>query len=198
MDTTLILIFVALVVIGGIAFMMFQRRRSQRLHERFGPEYDRAVEDLGGRSKAEAELARREKRVEKLHIRPLSLEQREHFVADWQRVQAEFVDDPGRSINHADSLLAEVMTIRGYPMEDFDQLSGDISVDHPQVMEHYREGHEITSKHRRGEANTEELRQAMIHYRALFEELVTDEEPNTRTAESQKSEQPKSENEERR
>ncbi len=175
MDQT-VLIVIAVVVVALIvaAVVIFQRRRSDHLRSRFGPEYDHALEETGSRSKAEAELAAREKRVEKLTIRPLEPSARQGFIDRWTEVQARFVDDPPRAVSFADALLAEVMTARGYPVADFDERAGDISVHHPRVVEHYRAGHDIAVRHARGEASTEELRQAMIHYRSLFEELVND------------------------
>jgi hypothetical protein len=174
MDPTIIIaaLVVMVLVLGGL--LHFQRHRSDQLRSRFGPEYDRAVKESGGKSKAEAELVEREKRVKSLSIRPLEPNDRARFTRSWQDVQAEFVDDPEGSIGHADSLLAEVMSARGYPVSDFEQMSADISVDHPNVVQNYRTAHEIALRHERGQANTEDLRQAMIHYRSLFEELVTD------------------------
>ena len=168
-------IIVAIVVVAALIIagaLWSRRRRSEHLKDKFGPEYDRAVEAEGGRSKAEADLAEREKRVEKLDIRPLEPEERRQFSQRWTDVQARFVDDPARAVAFADALLGEVMKARGYPVSDFEQRAGDISVDHPKVVEHYRTAHDIAERHGRGEASTEELRQAMIHYRALFDNLV--------------------------
>ena len=176
MDQTLLIVLalVAVLIVAGV--LLFQRRRSEHLKSRFGPEYDHEVEEKGSRGKAEAELARREKRVEKLHIVPLEPAARQQFTERWTDVQAKFVDDPVRAVAYADALLAEVMSARGYPVGDFDQRAGDISVDHPKVVEHYRAGHDVAVRHERGEAGTEDLRQAMIHYRALFDELVGEKE----------------------
>lgn len=168
------IVIVALVVVG---YLLMRRRRSEQLRSRFGPEYDRAVEEKGDRSKAEAELAARERRVEKLDVRPLDPATRRGFMERWSEVQARFVDDPPRAVMFADALIAEVMSARGYPVKDFEQRAGDISVDHPEVVEHYRIAHDIAARHGRGEAGTEDLRQAMIHYRALFEDLVHQEAP---------------------
>ena len=167
-------IIVAVVVIAAIviaALVWSRRRRSDRLRDQFGPEYDRAVEEKGGRAKAEAELAERERRVHKLHIRPLDTSERREFMDRWTEVQARFVDDPPRAVAFADALLGQVMKARGYPVTDFDQRAGDISVDHPIVVEHYRKAHDIAVRHEGGQASTEDLRQAMIHYRALFDNL---------------------------
>jgi len=174
-------IVVAILVIAGIVWS--RRRRSEHLRDRFGPEYDRAVEAKGGRSKAEAELAEREKRVEKLDIRPLEPAERRDFIQRWTEVQARFVDDPPRAVAFADALLGEVMKARGYPVSDFEQRAGDISVDHPKIVEHYRTAHDIAVRHERGQASTEDLRQAMIHYRALFDDLVGAEAPAARQPE---------------
>lgn len=177
MDNTTIII-VAIIVIAAIVggLLLMQRRRTEQLQSRFGPEYERALKEKGDKSKAEAELQEREKRVEKLAIRPLEPGQRERFVEEWQRVQAEFVDDPEHSIRDADSLLQDVMKERGYPVQNFDQVAADISVDHPAVVDHFRTAHDIALRHERGEGDTEDLRKAMINYRALFEDLVTKRE----------------------
>ena len=174
MNPTIIIAVLVVVVLALGGLLYLQRHRSEQLRSRFGPEYDREVKDSGGKSKAEAKLVEREKRVKSLSIRPLEPADRARFTRSWQSVQAEFVDDPEGSIGHADSLLAEVMSARGYPVSNFEQMSADISVDHPAVVQNYRAAHEITLRHERGQANTEDLRQAMIHYRSLFEELVTD------------------------
>ena len=171
-------IVIALLVVAGVAYTVMQSRRRERLRQDFGPEYEREVKAAeGDRSKAEAALLKREKRVEKLDIKPLSPEQRERFVADWQATQAKFVDDPERSIAFADALLADVMKARGYPVEDFEQRAGDLSVDHPHLVQNYRSAHEVAVRHARGEAGTEDLRQALIGYRSLFEELLEVREP---------------------
>ena len=177
MNSTLLIIVavVAILAIGG--WLLYNKRHSEHLRSRFGSEYDHQVEEVGSRSKAEADLAAREKRVSKLTIRPLSPADQDRFLERWTKVQATFVDDPERSVDYADALLAEVMSARGYPVSDFDQRAGDISVDHPNVVQHYRAGHDIAVRHSRGEASTDELRQALIHYRSLFEELVTERQP---------------------
>lgn len=166
------IIVVALILI--VAFVMVSRKReAERLRQAFGPEYDRQVEAAGGsRSKAEAELLKREKRVEKLEIRPLPPAQRNAFMDEWQQVQAGFVDDPEKAIALADALVGEVMKARGYPVDDFEQRAADISVDHPQLVSNYRAAHEIAVRHRQGKAGTEDLRAAFIGYRAMFEELL--------------------------
>jgi len=178
MDPTIVIALLVIVVLALGGMLYFQRHRSEQLRSRFGPEYDRAIKDSGDKSKGEAQLLEREKRVESLSIRPLQPEDRQRFTSSWTDVQAEFVDDPEGSIGHADALLAEVMSARGYPVSDFEQMSADVSVDHPAVVQNYRAAHDIALRHERGEANTEDLRQAMIHYRSLFEELVSDNKPN--------------------
>lgn len=172
--TTIIIIAVVLAVLVVAGFFLMRRRRTEELQSRFGPEYERALKETGDKSKAETELQRREKRVEKLSIRPVDPAQRERFSAEWQRVQAEFVDNPENSVRDADILLQEVMRTRGYPVENFDQVAADVSVDHPTVVQHFRTAHDIARRHSKGEGNTEDLRNAMINYRALFEELVAD------------------------
>jgi hypothetical protein len=175
MDTTTLIIIVLAVLVVALGAMLFmQKQRSGQLRSRFGREYERALEETGDKRKAEAELKQREKRVKKLDVRPLDAADRERFTSDWRRVQAEFVDDPMGAMTHADVLLQDVMRTRGYPVENFEQVAADLSVDHPTVVQNYRSGHDIAVRHRRGEAGTEDLRQAMIHYRELFDELVVD------------------------
>lgn len=172
-----IIIIVALIIIG-VAFMISRRRQGERLKQQFGPEYEHQLRESGGsKAKAEGALLAREKRVEKLHIRPLPTEQRRAFADDWQQVQARFVDDPKRAIALADALVAEVMKARGYPVDDFEQRAADISVEHPGVVQNYRAAHEIALKHSRGQGDTEDLRAAMLGYRSLFEELLHADEP---------------------
>jgi len=162
-----ILIAVAAVVIVAIAvWRLTAQRRTKGLQERFGPEYDRTIGDAKNRREAESRLTAREKRHEQLDLRPLSHSARVRYGSQWEQVQAQFVDSPQAAVTAADSLIQDVMRDRGYPVEDFGQRAADISVEHPQVVENYREGHRLS------EGSTEELRQAMKHYRALFEELV--------------------------
>ena len=176
MDTTLLIVIVAVVAVLALgAWLYSSKLRSDRLRSRFGPDYEHELQEKGSRRQAEAELAEREKRVEKLHIHPLEPAARDGFVERWTEVQARFVEDPPRALAFADDLIAEVMRARGYPVRDFEQRAGDISVDHPKVVEHYRTGHEIAVRHAKGDASTEDLRQAMIHYGALFDELVKPE-----------------------
>jgi len=161
------------IVVAGIAVLLFVRkRRSERLRNRFGAEYDRTVKEEGNQRHAEAQLEKRAERVESFHVRPLASPDRARFVDAWRGIQARFVDDPAGTVVQADQLLGDVMSTRGYPVTDFEQRAADISVDHPVVLENYRAGHEIALRQAEGKANTEDLRQAMIHYRALFEELA--------------------------
>ena len=173
-----IVIAVAVIVVAGIAVWLFiRKRRTERLRTQFGgTEYARAVKEGGSRRQAEAVLDKRTERVEGLHIRPLGPADRARFVESWRRVQARFVDGPGGAVTEADQLLGDVMSTRGYPVTDFEQRAADISVDHPSVLENYRAAHEIALRQTRGQVSTEELRQAMIHYRTLFEELVAEPE----------------------
>jgi hypothetical protein len=174
--TLVIIIGVVLIGIAGIAAAMFLKKyKTERLRTRFGPEYARAVEE-SGRRKAEAGLEQREKRVASFAIRPLAASDRDRYVASWRKIQAEFVDDPKKSVTQADQLLGDVMSTRGYSVSEFEQRSADISVDHPLVVENYRAAHEIALRHASGQATTEDLRQAMIHYRTLFDELVGEPE----------------------
>jgi hypothetical protein len=173
-----IAIVVLLLLAAGIAILYsIQKRRTERLRTKFGgTEYNRAVEEGGNRRKAEAVLDERAQRVEGLHIRPLAVADRARFVESWARVQARFVDGPGGAVTDADQLLNDVMSTRGYPMSDFEQRAADICVDHPLVLDNYRAAHQTALRQSRGEARTEDLRQAMLHYRTLFEELVNEPE----------------------
>lgn len=175
--STLIIIVVAIIAVLAIAaaaYFYWQNRQTKHLQSRFGPEYRRTVEEIGDRRQAEATLHKREARVQKFDIRPLSTEERARYTASWRKIQAEFVDNPKEAVSRADELLGAVMGARGYPVTDFEQRAADLSVDYPGVVQNYRAGHDIALRHRRGEANTEDLRQAMIHYRALFDELAAE------------------------
>lgn len=170
-----LVIAVLVLAVGIAAFVFWQRRRSDELRNRYGSEYDRAVADMG-RRRAESELASREKRVERFHIRPLTPDERGRYVAKWREIQARFVDDPRAAVTQGDVLVDEVMRARGYPIADFDQRIADLSVNHARVVDNYRAARGISVRHRQGEASTEDLRQAMIYYRALFEDLLSAEE----------------------
>jgi hypothetical protein len=176
MELALIIGFAVLVVAGIVAWYSIRKRRTEKLRAQFGAEYERAVKEDGGRRHAEAGLKERTARVESLNIRPLTAGDRARFGESWSRVQARFVDGPGGAVTEADQLLRDVMSTRGYPVSDFEQRAADISVDHPLVMENYRTAHAIAVRQTQGQANTEDLRQAMIHYRTLFGELVGEAE----------------------
>ena len=170
-------ILVALVVVAGILwYFVTQRQRTEALQERYGPEYSRTVHEIGSQRAAEKELIKREERVEHLDIRPLLADQRELFRQRWRGVQATFVDDPAGAIARADALVEEVMKTRGYPVADFDQRAADLSVHHAPVVDNYRGARDIAERHRRGAATTEDLRRAMVYYRALFQDLLEDRE----------------------
>jgi hypothetical protein len=184
-NTTLILVAVAFLVIGGLLAMAVLRfQRSRRLRERFGPEYERLVNEAGDKQQAESELEARLAHVEALDIRPLTADEINGFSLEWQSTQAEFVDEPHASLQKAERLIREVMKIRGYPVEDF-QRAADISVDYPDLVTDYRGLHLIARKEADDEVSTEEMRQAMVHGRALFEELVRPEMPETTTTQKE-------------
>lgn len=168
-------VLIAIAVVGVLAVVVWQalaRRRTGRLQQQFGPEYDRTLSNTDSKRDAEAELQAREERRQQLEIRPLSQAARDRYLQSWQSVQAQFVDDPRGAVASADSLIQSVMAERGYPVDDFDQRAADISVDHPQVVDNYRQGHRLAQASANGGDSTEDLRQAMRHYRALFGDLV--------------------------
>jgi FtsZ-interacting cell division protein ZipA len=167
---TIVVIAIAVVVVVAVLWYGMSRRRTQALRQRFGPEYDRTIREQGKR--AEAVLAEREKRVEKYPIRKLTVDERERFITQWKQVQSRFVDDPKAAVGEADGVVSQLMQTRGYPMSDFEQRAADISVDHPRVVDSYRAAHEIALRHRKGQASTEDLRNAIIYYRSLFDELL--------------------------
>lgn len=164
----------AIVLVALLVWIGRRQRRTETLRERFGDEYDRTLEERGKRDEAEAALEEREARVAKLHIRPLEPGERQAAIVEWREVKAVFVDSPVEAVHHADRLLVSIMKARGYPMADFDRRFEDLTVDHGEVARHYRDGHEITERHRLGQASTEDLRQAMIHFEALFDDLVNE------------------------
>jgi hypothetical protein len=184
MNTTTLIIICSVIVIAIViaaAIILGRKRRSEKLRTRFGnAEYDRAVQQGDSRQHAEAGLDKRTDRVESFHIKALGLGDRGRFVESWSKMQARFVDSPGDAVTEADHLLGEVMSTRGYPVSDFEQRAADISVNYPLVLENYRLAHGIAVHQTNGQASTEDLRQAMIHYRALFDELVS--EPETARA----------------
>jgi len=183
-NSTWLIVAIAVViaaVVIALAWMAQQRRRRVHLRERFGPEYDRTVHAVGTTGRAEAVLAEREKRVAEYHIRALDPAERTRFADAWTRIQAKFVDEPGAAVTEADRLVTEVMTARGYPMADFDRRAEDLTVEHANVVHHYHAAREIAARHARNAASTEELRQALVHYRELFKDLLG-EPPVRRTA----------------
>jgi hypothetical protein len=169
----LVLAVVLAVVLGAIiAWVVMQRQKTRRLRQRFGPEYTRAMNELGGRTKAEAELTKREQRVARLNITPLAPADAARFSKAWNALQSRFIDNPAGVVAEADLLVRELMVKRGYPMGDFERRAADISVDHPGVVTTYRAAQAIAARDERGEADTEELRKAVVHYRTLFDELL--------------------------
>jgi len=170
----LIAIVIAVIVLLAAWFMagyFARRRRTELLQRRFGPEYERAVREIGT-NRAEATLLEREKRVEKLSIRELTPDERERFITEWRLVQLRFVEAPHEAVIDADRLVEQLMATRGYPVTNFEQRAADISVDHPRVVDNYRAAHQIALRHRHGEATTEDLRKAILYYRSLFDDLL--------------------------
>lgn len=178
MDTWVWILIAALVVIAIVAIVAYvaaQRRRREELRQSFGPEYERAVARSGDVRKGESDLMARRERREKLAIRPLSRTSRDNYARSWEQTQARFVDDPSGALGQADALIVAVMTERGYPMDDFETRAADISVDHPDVVQHYRAAHDVSSRlDRHEDVSTEDTRQGFVHYRALFEDLLED------------------------
>jgi len=174
--TQLVLVAVIFLIIGGAVAMALMRvQRTRRLKERFGPEYERAVNEMGDKRQAESELDARLAHVNTLKIRPLTAEEVNRYALEWQQTQTEFVDEPLTALQKADRLIRDVMNARGYPVEDFEQRAADISVDYPELVTDYRGMHLIAVKEAEDEVGTEEMRQAMVHGRALFENLIRQE-----------------------
>ena len=170
MDETALLIIALLVIVGVLVlWFLLRQRRTGSLREEFGDEYDRTLETRGGRSAAERDLEDRKKRVADFTIRPLDADEREYFRREWMEVKALFVDSPREAVLRADRMLKNVLTKRGFPMGDFDRRYEDLTVDHRETARHYRAGHNIAQD---GDATTEDLRQAMGHYEALFDDMV--------------------------
>jgi hypothetical protein len=185
METPMVIVLAVLllVAIGVAAWLYLQKRRSDGLRQTFGPEYDRARQDHPDQRSAERALEERKERVEQLRIRALMPDERDRFADRWRLAQAQFVDEPAGAARVADALVGEVMQARGYPVGDFEQRAADVSVDHPRVVEHYRAAHTIVLATEGGPAaahDTEDLRQAFVHYRALFDDLLEVEAPAPR------------------
>jgi hypothetical protein len=174
MDTHILVpvLILVIILIVAAAVIVSRRRKSDQLKQQFGPEYERAVKQHGDARHAEAVLAEREKRVNSFSIRELAGPDRERFAEQWAAVQRRFVDDPATAVTEADTLVTQVMNARGYPMGDFEQRAADVSVHHPAVVQNYRAAREIVVRHARGQSTTEDLRQAMVYYRSLFDELL--------------------------
>ena len=171
-QTWIILAAVVALALVAVGVWFYRKKQSHRLREHFGPEYDRTVNELNSRTKGESELKAREKRVERLDILPLAPPEAARFSEAWQALQGRFVDNPKGVVVQAEQLVRELMEKRGYPMGDFDRRAGDISVDHPDVVANYRSAQAIAVRDQQGSADTEELRKAVVHYRALFDELL--------------------------
>ncbi|WP_232662276.1 hypothetical protein [Pseudonocardia sp. TRM90224] len=175
--TVLIIVIVLVVLVAAAAFVLMRRRRSSQLQEQFGPEYERSVEETGDRRAAENQLAERRKRHSQLDVRELRPEERERYAASWDQVQRGFVDDPRTALHDADRLVVEVMRTRGYPVDDFDRRAEDISVEHPDVVQHYRDASRVRTASESGEIDTEQQRQAVTSYRSLVHALLGDARP---------------------
>lgn len=176
---TMIAIVVGVLVLAALAWLVSQRKRSEQLRARYGPEYERTVNELGDKRRAESELVKRQERVAAFEIRALSAQQLNGYLEQWRAAQTHFVDDPKRAVLDADALVDEVMLARGYPMSEFDQRVADLSVHHPRVVDNYRSARDIAQRHKAGKATTEDLRRAMVYYRDLFQDLLEDREHET-------------------
>ncbi len=179
-----VIAILVLIVVALIAYTLSQRRRSEELKSKFGPEYEHAVQTYGNQQRAEQELEAREKRVQVLDIHPLTPDERARFAESWRQVQSKFVDDPSAAIAQAQDLLKQVMQARGYPMGDFEQRAADISVNYPDVVSNYRRARDLGQADKQGKATTEDLRQAMVLYRKLFDDLL--EAPSNQKTEKEK------------
>ena len=181
---TIVLIILVLVVLAAVVFGVRAGRR-KRLQSAFGPEYDRAVADTGNRTEAEKELRERERRHAELELKPLSPESQAKYAAAWEEVQIQFVDNPSEAVTTADELVTGLITECGYPTRDYDDRLADLSVEHANTLQHYRDAHELSERSKAGDASTEDLRQALVHYRALFTDLLgTDPVPAPATTDA--------------
>jgi hypothetical protein len=185
---TWLLVIVVVVLLCAVGLLVMRQRRSAQLREGFGPEYDRVVRERGDQRAAESELRERRERRRSYDIRPLEPAARERYAERWRSTQAQFVDQPASALTEADALVGEVMRERGYPVEDFEQQAADVSVDHPEVVEHYRAAHAV---HSQDHASTEVLRQALVHYRALFAELLEHTDSGEESTRSERIEEVK-------
>jgi FtsZ-interacting cell division protein ZipA len=174
MDTWIwvLIAVVAVIVIAVVVWSAFTKRRTTALRDQFGPEYDRTLQQTDSRRETETDLSARRERREQLDIRPLTTAAQERYSSQWEQVQSRFVDQPAVSLGQADELVLQVMRERGYPIDDFEQRAADISVDHPEMVEHYRAGQAVSRSAASSDATTEDMRQGLVHYRALFEELL--------------------------
>lgn len=179
MDPRFELVIAIVIIVAAIvvtAMVVLRQRRKAQLRRQFGPEYERTVREMGP-TRADSVLLAREKRVEKFHIRDLTAEERQRFSSEWTAVQTRFVDDPEGAVAEADQLVGQLMEARGYPMGDFEQRAADVSVSHAHVVDHYRAAHQIAVRQGERQASTEDLRNAIIHYRALFTDLLAASTP---------------------
>ena len=167
-----IVLIIVLLVIIGLALVAVRAARRRKLQHTFGPEYDRVVADTGSRADGERELREREKRHAELELKPLPPESKARYSAAWEEVQIQFVDNPGQAVTTADDLTTELIAERGYPTGDYDDQIANLSVEHARTLGHYRDAHEISRRNSEGDASTEDLRQALVHYRALFADLL--------------------------
>jgi cytoskeletal protein RodZ len=177
---TIIIVVLVLVIVGLILALVFSQRQraklSKKYQDKFGPDYDATVKTMGNETKAQKEMDNRQKHVDSLDIRSLTLNEREKYLSEWKAVQAKFIDQPGPATVEADHLIMEVMQLRNYPVSNFEQRAADISINYPELVTNYRLARAIAIKNEQHEADTEELRQALVHYRALFNELLITEE----------------------
>ncbi|MFJ8204690.1 hypothetical protein [Micromonospora chalcea] len=189
-STQVIVIVIVVLVIAALAAFAVVASRRRALRERFGPEYDRVVAEQDSRSAAERELRERERRHAELELTPLSPESRARYAAAWEELQVRFVDSPAETVGEADELVSRLIAERGYPTGDFSDQIAHLSVEHARTLTHYRDAHEIRQRNERGEAGTEDLRQALVHYRALFADLLGEDPVPTSTPQPEQREQP--------